>query len=43
MKFLPKERQLRYMGYILNLIAEQYLFGQDALSFEKDYQAAGSP
>jgi hypothetical protein len=31
------------MGYILNLIAKQYLFGQDASSFERDYQAAGNP
>ena len=43
MDFLPVERQLRCMGHILNLIAEQYLFGQDASSFERDYQTAGSP
>jgi hypothetical protein len=42
-KFQPKERRLRCMGYILNLIVEQYLFGQDASSFETDYQAAGNP
>jgi hypothetical protein len=41
MKFLPIERRLRCMGHILNLIAEQYLFGQDASSFENDYKAAG--
>jgi hypothetical protein len=27
MKFQPKERRLRCMGHILNLIVEQYLFG----------------
>jgi hypothetical protein len=43
MNFQPKERRLRYIGHILNLIAEQYLFGQDASSFETDYQAAGNP
>jgi hypothetical protein len=42
-KFLPAERRLRCMGHILNLIAKQYLFGQDASSFEQDYQAAGNP
>jgi hypothetical protein len=31
------------MGHILNLIAEQYLFGQDSASFEKEYKAAGGP
>jgi hypothetical protein len=42
MDFLLVERRLRCIGHILNLIAEQYLFGQDALSFERDYQTAGS-
>ena len=42
-KFLPAKQRLRCIGHILNLIAEQYLFGQDALSFERDYQAAGNP
>ena len=27
----------------LNLIAKQYLFGQDASSFEKEYKAARGP
>jgi hypothetical protein len=29
------------MGHVLNLIAEQYLFGQDSASFETDYTKAG--
>jgi hypothetical protein len=43
MKFQPLERRLRYIGHILNLIAKQYLFGQDASSFKKEYKAAGGP
>jgi len=39
--FDPLERRLRCMGHILNLIAEQYLFGQDTALFEKDFIAAG--
>ena len=39
--FEPKERRLRYMGHIINLIAEQYLFGQDSKSFEDDYKEKG--
>jgi hypothetical protein len=39
--FDPLERRLRCIGHILNLIAEQYLFGQDATSFETDFKAAG--
>jgi hypothetical protein len=30
--FKVKEKKLRYIGYILNLIAKAYLFGQDAKS-----------
>jgi hypothetical protein len=30
------------MGYILNLIAKQYLFGQDAALFETKYKAVGA-
>jgi hypothetical protein len=41
MDFLPAERRLRCMGYVLNLIAEQYLFGQDSSSFEANYKVAG--
>ena len=39
--FDPLERCLRCIGYILNLIAEQYFFGQDTALFEKDFKAAG--
>jgi hypothetical protein len=39
--FLPAERRLRYISHVLNLIAEQYLFGQDASSFEANYKVAG--
>ena len=39
--FDPKERRLRYIGYIINLIAEQYLFGQDSKSFKDDFKEAG--
>jgi hypothetical protein len=28
------------MGYILNLVAKLYIFGQDALTFEEDYKKA---
>ena len=40
--FDPVEQRLRYIGYILNLIAKQYLFGQDAASFKKDFKAIGA-
>ena len=39
--FDPFERRLYCIGYILNLIAEQYLFGQDTALFEKDFKAVG--
>jgi len=26
------------MGYILNLIAKSYIFGQDAFTFKEDYK-----
>jgi hypothetical protein len=41
--FDPKEKRLRCIGHILNLIAKEYLFGQDCKSFEDEYQAAGAP
>jgi hypothetical protein len=41
MGFDPVQKRLRCMGHILNLIAESYLFGQDAKSFEDDFKAAG--
>ncbi len=28
------------MGYILNLIAKSYLFGQDALTFSEEFKGA---
>jgi hypothetical protein len=42
LKFDPKHKRLRYMGHILNLVAESYLFGQDTASFEEDYKKAGA-
>ncbi len=36
-----KERRLRYIGYIINLIAKQYLFSQDSKSFKDDFKEAG--
>jgi hypothetical protein len=38
--FLPAKRRLCCISHILNLIAEQYLFGQDASSFEANYRVA---
>jgi hypothetical protein len=35
-KFDPLKRRLRCIGHILNLIVEQYLFGQDSALFEKE-------
>jgi len=32
------QKRLRYMGYILNLIAKSYIFGQDILTFKEDYK-----
>jgi hypothetical protein len=32
MEFDPIQKRLYYIGYILNLIIEAYLFGQDELS-----------
>ena len=40
--FKVEERRLRYIGHILNLIAEAYLFGQDAKSWEGDFKGAGA-
>jgi hypothetical protein len=39
--FLSAKRRLCYIGYVLNLIAEQYFFGQDASSFKANYKVAG--
>jgi hypothetical protein len=43
MGFEPKEKRLRCMGHVLNLIAEEYLFGQDSTTFPDKYKAAGAP
>jgi hypothetical protein len=43
MGFDPKAKRLRCMGYIFNLIAEQYLYGQDVTKFEEQYSKAGAP
>jgi len=39
--FDPIKKRLRCMGHVLNLIAEEYLFGQDISSFQAEFQAAG--
>jgi hypothetical protein len=36
-RFKLIQKQLRYMGYIINLIAKLYIFGQDILTFEENY------
>jgi len=41
--FEPKDKRLHYIGHIINLIVEAYLFGQDYASFEEDYKKAGAP
>jgi hypothetical protein len=41
--FEVKERRLRCIGHIFNLIAKQYLFGQDAKSYNEEYKKAGAP
>ena len=41
MGFDPKVKRLRYMGHVLNLIAEAYLFGQDASDFEAKFKEQG--
>jgi hypothetical protein len=32
------QKRLRYIGYILNLVAKLYIFGQDVSTFEEDYK-----
>jgi hypothetical protein len=36
-RFEPIQKRLRYIGYIINLIAKLYIFGQDILTFEENY------
>jgi hypothetical protein len=38
--FKLMQKRLRYIGYILNLIAKLYIFGQDISTFEEDYKKA---
>lgn len=41
MDFDPISKRLRCMGHIINLIAESYIFGQDASSWEDNFKKAG--
>jgi hypothetical protein len=41
MGFDPILKRLRCMGHIVNLIAEAYIFGQDASSWEENFKKAG--
>ena len=41
--FEPKDRRLRCMGHVINLIVEAYLFGQDCSTFEVQWKKAGGP
>jgi hypothetical protein len=34
------QKRLRYIGYILNLVAKLYIFRQNALTFKEDYKKA---
>jgi hypothetical protein len=38
--FEPIQKRLRCIGYILNLIAKSYIFGQDILTFRENYKKA---
>jgi hypothetical protein len=40
MGFKPIKKRLCYMGHILNLIAESYIFGQDISTFKENYKKA---
>ena len=40
MRFEPMQKRLRCIGYIFNLIAKLYIFGQDISTFEEDYKKA---
>ena len=39
-RFKLIQKRLHYMGYILNLIAKSYIFGQDISTFKEDYKKA---
>ncbi len=43
MGFNPKEKRLRYIGHVLNLIAKAYLYSQDVSDFEKKFKDVGPP
>ena len=40
-EFDPAQKRLRCMGHIINLIAEAYLFGQDASTYNEAFKKAG--
>jgi len=42
MGFDPKQKRLRCIGHIINLIAGVYLFGQDEALFDEEYKKAGA-
>ena len=39
-RFELMQKQLYYIGYIFNLVAKLYIFGQDASTFKEDYKKA---
>ena len=43
MGFNPKEKRLCYIGHVLNLIAEAYLYSQDMSDFKKKFKDVGPP
>ena len=43
MDFVVTDKRLRYIGHIINLIAKEYLFGQDYTTFKAEYKAASAP
>jgi hypothetical protein len=42
-RFDPNTKRLRYIGHVLNLITEAYLFSQDIKSFGEEFKKAGKP
>ena len=43
LNFDPRERRLRYIGHIINLIAKAYFFGQDYSTFKAEQKKVGGP
>jgi hypothetical protein len=41
MGFNAKEKRLRYIGHVLNLITKAYLYSQDVTDFEKKFKESG--